>query len=229
MYIQGAIRNAEQAPSYFPGWTPRFYVSRSIDSAVKSKLQDLGSEVVVVDGPEDASAMFWRLRAFADPGAELVMIRDCDSRFSEREKRAVAEWLSSEKIFHIMRDHPSHNVPILGGLWGGYSRPLKHMNELISATPIEGKYGEDQHFLAANVYPIIRENCMVHDSFFLFELTSRTFPSRRKDSEFVGEVFDENELPRLSDRDSLAAGERSFWRYGFLIWRRLFSWTVRRL
>ena len=44
--------------------------------------------------------------------------RDLDSLFSLREQSAVEEWLKSEEVLHIMRDHPAQNEVILGGLWG---------------------------------------------------------------------------------------------------------------
>ena len=48
------------------------------------------------------------------------IIRDADSRLSRRDFCAVEEWLKSGKMFHVLRDHPSHsNFPISGGLWGG--------------------------------------------------------------------------------------------------------------
>ena len=48
----------------------------------------------------------------------MLMSRDLDSRISSREFGAVEEWLRSDKDFHFMRDHPQHDVPILGSGWG---------------------------------------------------------------------------------------------------------------
>ena len=47
-----------------------------------------------------------------------MISRDADSRLSLREKEAVEKWINSDKDFHIMRDHPHHYYPILGGTWG---------------------------------------------------------------------------------------------------------------
>ena len=47
-----------------------------------------------------------------------MMSRDLDSRIIPREISAVKEWIRSERVFHTMRDHPLHNFPVLGGLWG---------------------------------------------------------------------------------------------------------------
>ena len=30
----------------------------------------------------------------------------------------MAEWLSTSLPFHVMRDHPLHQVEIMGGMWG---------------------------------------------------------------------------------------------------------------
>ena len=39
-------------------------------------------------------------------------------RLTSREQAAVAEWISSNLSFHTMRDHPDHQVEIMGGMWG---------------------------------------------------------------------------------------------------------------
>ena len=31
---------------------------------------------------------------------------------------AVSEWLESEDSFHMMRDHPMHDIGMLGSAWG---------------------------------------------------------------------------------------------------------------
>ncbi|KAK4007260.1 hypothetical protein OUZ56_012420 [Daphnia magna] len=43
-----------------------------------------------------------------DEMVHTLMSRDTDSRIIPREEEAVRAWLASDKIFHIMRDHPAH-------------------------------------------------------------------------------------------------------------------------
>ena len=63
--------------------------------------------------------MLWRFLPTLDPQVDVFLSRDLDSRFSEREVAAVTEWLDkSEEPIHSMRDHMSHNVPMLGAAWG---------------------------------------------------------------------------------------------------------------
>ena len=48
-----------------------------------------------------------------------AVFRDLDSLISKREKAAVAQWLESKHIFHVMRDHPNHGTtPMMAGMWG---------------------------------------------------------------------------------------------------------------
>ena len=49
------------------------------------------------------------------PQVDLFMSRDLDSAPTQREADAVQEWLRSGKTLHVMRDHPSHTFPMLGG------------------------------------------------------------------------------------------------------------------
>jgi hypothetical protein len=50
-----------------------------------------------------------------DDMVDTLMSRDSDSVIITREQDAVAEWLASNKTYHIMRDHPQHDVFFLGG------------------------------------------------------------------------------------------------------------------
>ena len=68
----------------------------------------------------DASSMFamnWRFFPTLDPQVDILLSRDLDSRISQREVDAVTEWMESGKLVHVMRDHPQHNTPMLGGMW----------------------------------------------------------------------------------------------------------------
>lgn len=203
MYLQGALRNAEQVKQFYPGWSARFYVGASVPIDLRDALQRLGASVIAMSGPEDASAMMWRFLPLAESNVGTMISRDSDSRFSERETAAVQEWLEGSKSFHIMRDHPWHNTPILGGMWGARGNLLRDMAHLLTQFRSDGRKGSDQIFLATQIYPRIRTVACVHDSFFGYELVSKAFPNKRKNLEFVGEIFDEHEQPVEEHRQAL--------------------------
>jgi len=189
-YTIGAIKNAQLTKLVYPGWTSRFYIGSCVDEKIKIKLLELGSQVIEKNIPGDWTGMFWRFEAASDPTVNVMISRDCDSRLSEREKLAVDVWLNSDKQFHIMRDHPAHATEILGGMWGTKAPLLRDMSDLIRMY-VKGNFWQvDQNFLREVIYPRVKHLSKVHDPFF----QKIPFPSDRHNAEFVGDVFDENDV-----------------------------------
>lgn len=196
MYWVGAQKNIELASLYFPNWTCRFYVDENCEETLIKSLVGKNVEIVKVKSEDSFHGMFWRFWGSLDEDVDIFLSRDCDSRFSEREIAAIKEWLGSDKDFHIMRDHPYHTVPILGGMWGcrnGLMRKIQ-LGELINKWNMFHRKGIDQDFLGSCVYPLVYKNCLEHSEFGLkFANEIRKFPTERIDYEFVGDVFDEFE------------------------------------
>ena len=116
-YTVGAIRNAELALQIYPSWICYFFVSENVPKEIIDVLLSYkNTRVFFKQGNGDWRSMFWRFETSYDPTIDISIFRDTDSRLSYREKYAVDEWLDSDKTFHIMRDHPYHGFPILGGM-----------------------------------------------------------------------------------------------------------------
>lgn len=189
-YTIGAIRNAELAQTIYPSWVSRFYVGKTVPQNIIDVLLTIpNTEIKYINQDNNWTSMFWRFSASYDPSVNIVIFRDTDSRLSDREKYAVDEWLSSDKTFHIMRDHPHHGFPILGGMWGYKNNKKYDMKTMLENFKSSDRYGTDYEFFGKVLYPIISEDKMVHDPFF----DKIDFPSPRHNTEFVGDVFDENE------------------------------------
>ena len=133
----------------------------------------------------DWTGMFWRFLAASDPEVEVLIVRDCDSRLWFREKEAVNEWLVSGKGFHIMRDNHQHNTPILGGMWGARGGVLPAMRQLIEDYSKGDFWQVDQNFLKDVVYPIVKDDALIHDEFF----EKNSFPTERDPNHFVGQAY----------------------------------------
>ena len=205
-YTEGAIKNAELAAEVYPDWRCRFYVGQSVSSIVTMRLE-MHENTEVVRMPEwgNWKSMYWRFYPAAEEDVEAVISRDTDCRLSHREKAAVDEWMNSDKGFHIMRDHPYHAFPVLGGMWGAKRGCLPNMRQLIDNWSQRDAYGTDYEFFAHAVMPLIQGDVLVHDEFFgrrnesphpLIELQGcapDAFPTPREDLEFVGEVYDQSE------------------------------------
>ena len=189
-YLRGAIKNAELAKEIYPGWLCRFYIGANTPYGIIHGLKQLDN-VQVVEKNEigDWRGMFWRFEPASEEGVEVMISRDTDSRLNLREKAAVDEWMASDKGFHIMRDHPHHRFPVLGGMWGAKAGTVPKMKELIDNWDQKNAYGTDYEFFAGRIMPLIVENTLAHDEFF----GGQPFPTPREGYEFVGQIFDENE------------------------------------
>ena len=203
-YLVGALRNAELATVIYPDWKCRFYVGQSVPYPFIRKLSSMeNTEVVEKAEAGDWRGMYWRFEPASEPDIEVMISRDTDSRLNKREKAAVDEWLASAAGFHIMRDHPYHRFPVLGGMWGAKSGTVPDMKDLIDNFAQQDQYGTDYKFFADVIMQKVKkDSILVHDEFF----GGRPFPTEREGLEFVGQVFDENEETVKEHLEALKKG-----------------------
>jgi len=186
-YTVGAIKNAQLAKVIYPDWICEFHVGSDVPKHILSKLKTIDNVQIIYKENKDNNwtSMFWRFESgYLN---DITIFRDTDSRLNFREKAAVDIWLNSDKTFHIMRDHPHHRFPILGGMWGFKNNSKYNLQELLQSFQPHNSYGTDYNFLGNVLYPIIGEDKVVHDPFF----DKIDFPSKRFNEEFVGDVFDQ--------------------------------------
>jgi|LakMenE18May11ns_1017448.scaffolds.fasta_scaffold9874538_2 hypothetical protein len=209
IYNIGAIENLKLCKEIYPGWTPIVYVDTEVPESILDGLRINGG--LVINGSTELSQnkMAWRFAAALIDDAEKVIFRDADSRVSPREKDCVEAWLKSGKALHIMRDHPFHSNWIMGGMWGVDAKAARpHISRILSKA--QGiQVGEDQYLLAGELYRNLREETLVHDSFFRREKWAKSFPTPRDGAQFVGERINENGIPEISMREMLISYERS--------------------
>lgn len=189
-YTVGALRNAQLAPRIYSDWIPRFYIGTSTNKIVSEKLRSLGAETIIIHDNNTWEGSFWRFLPASDKEVSVMISRDCDSRLNDREKAAVDDWLKSTNDFHIMRDHPAHTVPIMAGMWGVRNGLLKDMDVLISKYNKSDFWQVDQNFLKEIIFPLVVKTSTIHDEFY----QKTSFPTKRVGNEFVGDVYDENNI-----------------------------------
>jgi len=165
-YIDGLNANIELAAVHYPGWSVVVaFPFRTITQAVVDYASSTWAMWDGYDAP-DLWGLFARFHPAANPNYEHVLIRDADSRINAREAAAVSEWIQSGKAFHVMRDHPRHRRPMLGGMWGCRGGALPDIDDQINdwLAGRRVKHDMDQRFLADVVWPKARRDCFVHDS-----------------------------------------------------------------
>lgn len=178
VYVHGAIQNARIAPHLYYGWTARFYHDDSVPADAIDELKRAGAQTVRIADPDLARVKpFWRFLVSDDRGVDFFICRDADSRLNGQELIAVEEWCRSGKPFHIMRDHLYHMELILAGMWGGAAGLLPSVREAIVNSPdyFDNKFA-DQLFLGNEVWPLIKDHTLTHDSYYHFN-DGRDFPA----------------------------------------------------
>ena len=220
VYTYGIIENVLDAKKFYEGWIVRVHYNDTVPQNIVDwlKLQD-NVEVVHHPGTKaKASNTLWRFEDLFIKDA-IVLSRDADSRFTDREVKLVNEWLGSNKDFHIIRDHKHHMVPILAGTFGcrnncleyiGIPGPLRNINsvptkyvrgnELLDEftktyTGDHDAYLIDQIFLAYYVYNFINCNALIHCSHNAYEPFAISVDP--VEHGFVGEVV--TDCPRASE------------------------------
>lgn len=187
VYNYGAMVNARLAPFIYPGWKCRFYLGADVPAATRSMLVQSGAEIIEAHKRHaDVVPAMWRFLIADDPNVSIFLCRDCDARLTPKEAAAVDMWLRSGRRAHVMRDHSLHRNLMLAGMWGATTeQPLSVAQRMkrFSAGNTDARYGIDQRFLALEIWPEIREDCLIHDSYYdLFG--AQPFPVMGKGSDW---------------------------------------------
>jgi len=200
-FLVGAIKNAQLAQVFFPGFTVRYYVGASVPTWTRSTLDLFPNvEQVEVDLPENSLARMWRFKAICDPTVDVVLSRDCDARLSLREAEAHQEFLDSGFGFHIIRDHPTgHGYLISAGMIACRTKDLHFFQKIWDETPLRDTYMQDQEFMAHQIYPHVAANCLIHDEYYNYMPTPpsiKTIIKRKRINTVchIGAALDENDV-----------------------------------
>lgn len=184
----------------YPDWSLFVFLDETVPLSVSLQLQEGGCRLVNVDPNLEPNGMMWRYNINSLKGFDRVIFRDADSRLTVKERSAVSEWVASKKPLHLMRDHPFHKYPILGGMFGVVldSDPGKALMS-IKANSVD--YGSDIGSLSKCLGRYFSPDfAMVHDEFFFSNGAERPFPWRGATLSYVGEVSKQALIRRLTLR-----------------------------
>jgi tetratricopeptide (TPR) repeat protein len=207
-YSYGAMINLVLSRTVYPGWTCRYYVDASVPPACVAFLRDNGADVRNIEDEYPGVGLFQRFLVMNDRSVGRFLVRDCDARLSTDEADLVRQWIDSDHPFHVVRDHVLHNELMIGCTWAGRTDCGIDIVELMRRYFTFGptaKYGHDQRMLGLMLWPLIRNNCLVHDKYYRLSGV-HTVPLRDPKSHFgagyqnINAVLGEAEqlgIPRL--------------------------------
>ncbi|CAF0738142.1 unnamed protein product [Brachionus calyciflorus] len=183
----------------FPDWVVRFYHDDSFDKKFICNLECKYDNVDFCNvnkllyqdfSPDFMIPTFWRWLPIGDKFVDVFLSRDSDFCLVERDRDAVLAWLNSSNLFHVMRDHPFHDIFMLAGLWGFKTREDRNLAQKVFKTifnphlkswhdSYRGEKQADQIFLKKYLWSTVKSNATVHDSFNCGKLGGEPFPSQR--------------------------------------------------
>ena len=200
-YLNGLKINMEDIKNYYSDWFVYLYHDENLDKSLLDEFKSYDKFTPFEVTDKSISAMQWRFLPNDDESVELFIVRDMDSRISQREVTSVNEWIDSGKVLHIMRDHPHHHYKILGGMWGmrcqrdfNITEECRNYNTSKGYVIDTGWYDKwwDMNFLRDVVYPKYIDSSFVNASYHKMENWATDFTVEREDRKFIGEIYNEN-------------------------------------
>lgn len=164
-YYDGLLKNVELAHEHFPEWAIYVYTGADVPARYIQTLEQLSVRVrrTHQTGP---ILMMHRFLAIDEDDVDVMIVRDADSRLHHRDRWAIEEFIKSSYKAHAVRDHPYHQIELLGGLWGlKKGSDIPSMGQLVKPyLQTRWKFGDDQNFLHDVVYPKLKHQLLVHTS-----------------------------------------------------------------
>ena len=206
IYTIGCVRNAELHKTILNDWEMRVYYDDSVNEDILKNLTDLGVNLIKSE-LDNSFGRMWRFLPASENDVDYFISRDTDSRISLRDVAAVTEWIDSGKKFNIIREHPiGHHWWMNAGMWGckgGSVNDIKSlMKDYYSKSNNKGDKYLDQHFLGNIIYPMTKNDVLIHDEFCNMEGIGKRIERDRSldDFAFIGESVDQFDEPRGDQR-----------------------------
>ena len=172
-YIRGLYENCQDINKVYPDFWIYVFAGNDFDHSMLNGLGDIQNLKIIYTGLSGHINMSYRFFSIDYPEVSIAFSRDCDCRIIPRDQYCINTFIQSNKMFQIIRDNRSHDVPILGGMWGikkgAIAKPIYELFKKYSDSKIgEYGYGDDQHFLAQCVYPLVKTRSLIFDGRFHF-------------------------------------------------------------
>lgn len=167
-YYPGMLENVYLAGKYFPDWKVYIYYAPDVAPNMVNHLGACSNVVLRPTEITGAKNMIHRFFAIDEPGVDVMMVRDADSRIHWKDRWAIREFVASPCIAHTIRDNVEHTARMMGGLWGLKKSAGICMRDeyasYVEDTSRGHRNAHDQNFLADVIYPKVLPNLLLHHS-----------------------------------------------------------------
>lgn len=168
-YYTGMKQNVLLALKYFPDWKVFVYLGPDVEPDMVEWLRGYHNVVLRDTGVLGAPNMIHRFYAIDEPGVELMLVRDADSRIHWKDRWAIQQFVAAPQfVAHTIRDNIQHTAHMMGGLWGLRKSAGLNVHEAYAQYREDASLGtrlaHDQNFLTDVIYPAVKSRLLVHYS-----------------------------------------------------------------
>jgi hypothetical protein len=201
-YCLGMVKNIEQITTLFPDFEIWITLGNDVPNDYIQKYKTYKNVHLIETAVTGGRLMTFRFFGIDDPTVDIMLVRDADSRFSERDIWCITHFIESEFKMFTIRDHKYHLREIMGGQCGikkqleGEITLREHYNEHVKSCADLDYYNNDQDFISKILYYPYKKDIIVYTSTQQFseEVICPIPILRKNDKDFCGNVveFDDN-------------------------------------
>ena len=203
-YVEGMVRNLEQIREFYPSFETWIVAGNDVPSEYIEKYRSFQNVKLTHVPFTGGRLMTYRFFPIDDPSVHCMIVRDADSRITERDRECIRRFMESEFTLYTIRDHYYHRCPIMGGQWGikrtstdssfQLESAYHEVKESLTKNCGVDAYDTDQYFTRHYIYPKYGARMIAFASvdytFAEIETRAEITPPRKDDTDFCGNVFD---------------------------------------
>ena len=165
IYYHGLLENIRIIKENFPDFLIYVYVGSDY---LQDFLNDISGIQIIATNTDTDKNTLYRYLPILEGNVDLLFVRDTDSEVNERDRWCINKFIESDLQSHAIRDHFWHKSRFMAGTSGFKKGALdivkgafaKHFKEMKESD--EFFYGKDEVFLEKYIYPLVKNNMMVH-------------------------------------------------------------------
>lgn len=194
-YTLGMIKNLEQINEYFPSYHTYIYVGNDVDTTYINQYETFKNVNVIRCNETGPILMSYRFFPIDDKNVYILISRDSDSRFYDRDRWVINDFLESDKNICTIRDHIGHQRVMMGGLScikKFQFLDVKQKIQLFCSNHKTIQYQSDQDFIEQYIYHPYKSEFISYSNYITYhnESNKRIGMLYKNSYEFCGNVIE---------------------------------------
>jgi hypothetical protein len=198
-YYVGLEKNIEYILKRFPDSCIYLWFGSDVEDQYFEKYNKNDQIRIIKKKDETGHIMMsYRFASIDFIDCDVMLVRDADSRISDREIILNEDFFASQYLLHTIRDHRGHHIPLMGGafsvkkeLMTKYNIKILNIIKYYKMKNIKlDYYNSDQNLLVSIFYNNFKHLLLVHSTKNIFSDINFIKINPPEDNNFCGQVID---------------------------------------